>query len=129
MAEKSGRWAKSRGIGLACSLLAMILGGLVSVSSALATSCIPVQSTLQEDYELADAIILAQVSSCAHGDPIMDWNCEDRLFNLDVIEILKDSVPSRDYGGAYPGADAAWGCGLSYKLGETYLVFLNGKGG
>ena len=117
-----GRWSTR-------SLLVVVSAALLNSGAVLATTCVPNYSTLQEDYELADAIVLAQASSCAQGEPVGGWNCEDRLFNLDVIEVIKDSVPSRDYGGAYAGADLAWGCGLGYQLGETYLIFFDGKGG
>ena len=110
-------------------VLIVIIAALLVPAIAVATTCIAVQSTLQEDYELADAIVLAQASSCAEGEPVSGWNCEGQRFNLDVIEIIKDAVPSRDYAGAYQGADPGIGCGGVYQLGGTYLIFLDGEGG
>ena len=85
---------------------------------ALATSCKGNNSLLEERYAAADAIVVAQANSCADSKLPINGQCPDYLYQFDVLEVLKDSTPSRDHScnrdtGGNDGANGCryFGCG------------------
>lgn len=94
---------------------------------ALATSCKGNNSLLEERYAAADAIVVAQANSCADSKLPINGLCPDYLYQFDVLEVLKDSTPSRDHSGTFKGSDRT-GCGQAFWIGQPYLLFLDEKG-
>lgn len=109
------------------ALLLLLLFGVSCVNIASATSCAGRYSTLQEDYDEAGSIILAQVTGCADQSLPVGRSCPDQDFSLTTLEVLKDSVPSRDHNGNYQGA-GIMGCGMNFAVGDHYLLFLDQNG-
>lgn len=112
---------------LSRSLLPLLIMGACYSSSAIATSCAGVSSTLQEDYDQAESIILAQVSGCADQSLPQNNSCPNQLYSFTTLEVLKDSVPSRDHDNDLQGADMS-GCGMYFGVGRNYLLFFDENG-
>lgn len=104
------------------AVLALLISG-----PATATTCAVTYSTLADDYAHAESIAVMQVNGCANGGIPQFGRCPDEQYQLAVIEILKDSVPPRAYGGDYTGGEPM-GCGMPLTLDNTYLLFLTGEG-
>lgn len=107
--------------------LLVLFPGAGYANTVLATSCAWVSSTLQEDYDRADHIILAQASGCADRSLPENGFCPDLKFSFSVLEILKDAGPARDYGDEFQGADIM-GCGMYFTIGHNYLLFIDNSG-
>lgn len=106
-------------------LLLSILGACYSASAI--ASCAGVSSTLQEDYDIADSIILAQVSGCADRSLPQNGTCPDQRYSFTTLEVLKDSIPSRDHDEDLQGADMM-DCGMYFGVGKNYLLFFDQDG-
>jgi hypothetical protein len=104
------------------AVLALLLSG-----PSAATSCVVAFTTLADDYADAEGIAVMQAIACADGAVPQSGRCPDDRYELAVIEVLKDSVPSRDRGGIYTGGDPM-GCGVPLIIGNTYLLFVTGVG-
>jgi len=96
-------------------------------SPATATTCARLISTLADDYENSDGVVIAQVGGCRQGIPPENNRCPDERYHLDVVEVLKDTMPSRDLSGTYAGR-GFMGCGLALNLGQSYLLFVTAEG-
>lgn len=110
-----------------CRFLLLLLTSISCAQTAFATSCAGVSSTLQEDYDNADSIILAQVSGCADRALPQNGTCPDQRYSFTTLEVLKDSIPSRDHDEDLQGADMM-GCGMHFAVGKDYLLFFNQDG-
>ena len=88
-----------------------------------ALSCVARLFTLSEAYEAADSIIVGLVTECEQevsDDPWADGGADCSFVSL---EVLKESVPARDY----RGITSSSGCGLSLHIGNQYLLFLDSE--
>jgi hypothetical protein len=106
---------------------ALLLVGLLAANRADATTCIYSPSTLADSYANARGVVVAQVTGCAGRAVPTNGYCPDHLYHLSVLEVLKDSVPARDFSGAYRGA-GFMDCGTALSLGQTYLLFVTETG-
>lgn len=96
---------------------------IIFPDAAFATFCISKPSTLEEDYEKAGSVVIAQASGCP-GTLLPDNGvCPDERYSFDVIEVLKDTVPPRDHGGVFQGSGFN-GCGMHFRSGSSYLLFI-----
>lgn len=106
----------------------VFLSSLVAVSAviysapALANSCATCpDSTLQEEYEQANSIVVAMANcppqGCYLGSHVI----------LVVLEVLKDSIPPSNYRAARQ-LDADVTCGLRFVTDDSYLLFLDKDG-
>lgn len=109
-----------------CTLL-FALCALSASPRSEAWSCAVVYSTLADDYANALGIVVAQVDGCAGGGPLINGLCPDLRYHLNVLEVLKDAVPTQDFSGSYQGADFA-SCGTVLIPGESYLLFISSDG-
>jgi hypothetical protein len=122
------RWAKRKGgmaVGshrAAIAAMATIIV-LVSARSAYALSCKSELFTLSEAYEAADSIIVALVTECQEEVSSDSWASGGDGCSFVSLEVLKDAVPVRDYGGVASSS----GCGLSVNVGSQYLLFLDSE--
>jgi len=92
-----------------------------------ATSCMGDRSTLAERYAAANAIVVAQANSC-RGPALADGSrCPGEEYQFSILEVLKDTEPSRDLSGTFKGDDFT-GCGPVFRLGQSYLLFLDDEG-
>ena len=114
---------------VSCWILAVaalaIFPGAVS-----ATSCMRDRSTLAERYAAANAIVVAQASSC-EGLALADGSrCPGEEYQFSILEVLKDSEPSRDHSSTLIGRNSIGiiPCGLVFRLGQSYLLFLDDDG-
>jgi hypothetical protein len=95
-----------------------------------ATSCIRDRSTLAERYATANAIVVAQANSC-RGPALADGSrCPGEEYQFGILEVLKDSEPSRDHSSTLIGRNSIGiiPCGLVFRLGQSYLLFLEDDG-
>ena len=93
---------------------------------AQGTSCIGPDS-LADRYRSADAIVVGQVSACA-GNAVPDsGRCPGEKYQVTVLEVLKDSIPARDHSAVFQGV-GEMGCGLIFRIGHQYLLFLDSSG-
>lgn len=95
-------------------------------SPATATTCARQISTLADDYENSDGIVIAQVRGCPEGIRTDINRCPDERYHLDVVEVLKGAVPSRDLSGTYAGG--IMGCGVTLNIGQSFLLFVTAEG-
>ena len=84
-------------------------------------------STLDEAYEQAASIVLAQITGCQRNLVSQDGKCPDQLYTYDVIEVLKDTIPARDHSGEFKGS-TPMGCGLIVRRGDNLLLFQDEAG-
>lgn len=98
----------------------------VPSTPAAAWSCKGSSSTLAEDHAAAEAIVIGQVGGGCPGDALpVRGRCPDERYHIDVLEVLKDSVPSRDFNGVYEGREL---CEVILHPGRRYLLFITGDG-
>ncbi len=95
--------------------------------AAVASDCFYLHFTLEKDYRRADSIVVAHASGCPDSQLPISGRCPDQLYSFDVIEVLKDSVPSRDHGGVIQGS-RKMGCGMYFRIGHSYLLFIDENG-
>lgn len=95
----------------------------VSASSTHALSCAPGYRTLSDAYEAADSIVVALITECKKEVSSDPWASGGDDCSFISLEVLKDSVPARDYGGVASSS----GCGLSLHIGSQYLLFLDSE--
>ena len=96
--------------------------------ASFGTQCIPQRTTLQEDYQEADAIFVGLVTGCGDSNEVpRGTHCESATYTVQTIEVLKDSEPSRDHGGLFP-SDNVMGCGLILAIGAEILFFVDENG-
>jgi len=109
---------------MARSLLAWFLFiALGPYGVAYACSCRP-GTTLEQQYEQADNILIAKISGCTPARLSADGSCRAHGWTFDTIEDLKGShaaVKTQPFD-AGPVMST---CDLSLKVGETYLLFLS----
>lgn len=86
-----------------------------------ALSCAPQDHTLNEAYAAADSIIVGLVTECEEEVSSEPWANGGSGCAFTALEVLKDSSPQRDYSGMASSS----GCGLSLRVGEQYLLYLN----
>jgi hypothetical protein len=85
------------------------------------------RSVLAERYASANAIVVAQANSCP-GTALADGSrCPGEEYQFSILEVLKDSGSARDFSGTFRGGNAM-GCGLIFRLGQSYLLFLDDEG-
>ena len=89
--------------------------------------CIYTSSTLEADYAKADAVFVAQVTGCAGFRLPENGRCPDELYSLDSVDVLKESVSSRDLGGVIKGSKTVV-CGLVFRSGYWFLLFMDANG-
>ncbi len=94
---------------------------------AVATSCKGTSLLLEGRYAAADAIVVAQANGCMNSKLPTEDHCSEDLYQLDVTEVLKDSIPSRDHSGTFQGDDHM-GCGLVFRVSQSYLLFFDDEG-
>ena len=78
------------------------------------------RSILQEDYEHAARIVVAEAAACAGGIQPADGGCPPELWRFDVLETLKSRSPSTQ-------AEPLFLKG-AYVPGSVYLFFLDRHG-
>jgi hypothetical protein len=100
-------------------LLVHSLLGIPTITHAL--SCAPRQFTLSEAYGAADSIIVGLITECKEEISRDSWANGGDDCSFTSLEVLKESVPARDYS----GATSSSGCGLSLHVGGQYLLFLD----
>ncbi len=107
----------------------LLLAACAAISSgvAAASDCGYPRFTLEVDYQRADSIVVATVSGCPDSQLPVNDECPDQLYSLNVIEVLKDSVPSRNHGGVIQGI-RNMGCGMYIRVGQSYVLFLDENG-
>jgi len=88
-----------------------------------ALSCAPRLFTLSEAYEEADSIVVGLISECKEEISSDPWAHGGSDCSFSSLEVLKESMPARDY----RGAASSSGCGLSLHVGNQYLLFLDSK--
>lgn len=110
---------KLHSIASAVSLLTFF--GASAISHAL--TCAPGHFTLSEAYDEADSIIVGLITECKEEVSREAWVSGGSDCSFTSLEILKESVPARDYNGVTSSA----ACGLSLQVGGQYLLFLNGQ--
>ncbi len=86
-----------------------------------ALSCQGRLFTLEEAYEAADSIIVGLVTGCEEEVSSDPWAHGGANCAFVSLEVLKESVPARDY----RGVASSSGCGLSLQVGNQYLLFLD----
>lgn len=96
---------------------------LVPARSTHALSCAPGHLTLSDAYEAADSIVVATITECKQEVSSDPWASGGDDCSFVSLEVLKDSVPARDYGGVASSS----GCGLSVHVGNQYLLFLDSE--
>ena len=106
---------------IASTLSVLALFGVPTISHAL--SCAPRQFTLSEAYEAADSIIVGLIAECKNEISTDQWANGGSDCSFTSLEVLKESVPARDYS----GVTSSSGCGLSLHVGGQYLLFLDSK--
>ena len=112
---------------LVLALGLFVVTWLATYSEVALASCKGNNSLLEERYAAADAIVVAQVNSCADSNLPINGQCPDYIYQFAVLEVLKDSTPSRDHSGTFQGNDPM-GCGQAFLVGQPYLLFLDEKG-
>lgn len=105
----------------------------VSTISAVLLSALPINTyalscaarifTLSEAYEAADSIIVGLVTECEQEVSDDPWAHGGANCSFVSLEVLKESVPARDY----RGVASSSGCGLSLHIGNQYLLFLDSE--
>lgn len=110
---------KLHSIASAVSLLMFF--GASAIANAL--TCAPAHFTLSEAYESADRIIVGLITECKEEVSRDAWVSGGSECSFTSLEILKESVPARDYNGVTSSA----ACGLSLQVGSQYLLFLNSR--
>ena len=90
---------------------------------AYALSCAARVFTLSEAYEAADSIIVGLVTECEQEVSDDPWAHGGANCSFVSLEVLKESVPARDY----RGVASSSGCGLSLHIGNQYLLFLDSE--
>jgi len=95
---------------------------LNSWSVASACSCRP-GTTLEQQYEGADTILIAKISGCAPDRLSENGYCHGHGWAFETVENLKGSSAA---GGVQPSdaGSAITSCDISLKVGDTYLLFL-----
>ncbi len=106
---------------IASTLSVLALFAVPTTSHAL--SCAPRQFTLSEAYEAADSIIVGLITECKEEISSDPWANGGSDCSFSSIEVLKESVPTRDYS----GVTSSSACGLSLHVGGQYLLFLESK--
>jgi len=92
-------------------------------TNAYALSCAPRLFTLSEAYEEADSIIVGLVTECKQEVSSDPWAGGGGDCSFDSLEVLKESIPAHDY----RGVASSSGCGLSLRVGNQYLLFLDSE--
>lgn len=106
---------------IALTLVILTFLGAPTVAPAL--SCAPRLFTLDEAYEAADSIIVGLITECKEETSSDPWANGGGDCSFTSLEVLKESVPARDYSGVASSS----GCGLSLIVGGQYLLFLDSK--
>ena len=106
-----------------CTVSTLVLALILFSTSVHASSCRARIFTLAEAYEEADGIIVGIVTACEEEQSTDMWVGGGSGCAFATLEVLKDSTPTRDYGGVANSA----ACGLSLKVGHQYLMFLNNE--
>lgn len=106
---------------IASILCAVSLIGASATAHAL--SCAPRLFTLSEAYEAADSIIVGLITECKEEISSDSWANGGGDCSFTSLEVLKESVPARDYS----GVTSSSGCGLSLHVGKRYLLFLDNE--
>jgi hypothetical protein len=88
-----------------------------------ALSCASRHFTLSEAYGAADSIIVGLITECKEEISRDSWANGGDDCSFTSLEVLKESVPARDYS----GVTSSSGCGLSLHVGGQYLLFLDSK--
>jgi hypothetical protein len=95
--------------------------GIPTITHAL--SCAQRLFTLSEAYETADSIVVGLITECKEEVSSDPWAHGGSECSFSSLEVLKESIPARDY----HGAASSSGCGLSLHVGNKYLLFLDGE--
>ncbi|NOX69723.1 MAG: hypothetical protein GXP15_11095 [Gammaproteobacteria bacterium] len=90
---------------------------------AHALSCARNIFTLNEAYEAADSIIVGVVTECQEEISSEPWANGGGGCSFDSLEVLKESTSPRDH----RGVASSSGCGLSLRVGDQYLFFLDSE--
>ena len=104
-----------------CTFSILVLALILYSASAQALSCPSRVFTLADAYEEADGIIIGIVTACEEAQSTDMWVGGGAGCSFSTLEVLKESNPTRDYGGV---ADSA-ACGLALQVGHQYLMFLD----
>ncbi len=100
----------------------VVVASVLLPGSAFALSCAPRQFTLNEAYQAADSIVVGLVTECEDTSSRSAWT-GDSGCSFVSLEVLKEASPARDYG----GSANSQACGLSFYVGNQYLLFLDGE--
>jgi len=104
-----------------CTVSTLVLALSLYSSNAQALSCPARVFTLADAYEEADGIIIGIVTACEQAQSTDMWVGGGTGCSFSTLEVLKDSNPTRDYGGVANSA----ACGLALQVGHQYLMFLD----
>lgn len=91
--------------------------------NAYALSCASRLFTLGEAYEEADSIIVGLVTECEEEISREPWANGGSGCAFVSLEVLKESIRAHDY----RGIASSSGCGLSLRVGNQYLLFLDSE--
>lgn len=91
--------------------------------NAHALSCASRLFTLGEAYEEADSIIVGLVTECEEEISSEPWANGGSGCAFVSLEVLKESIRAHDY----RGIASSSGCGLSLRVGNQYLLFLDSE--
>ena len=86
-------------------------------------SCASRLFTLGEAYEEADSIIVGLVTECEEEISSEPYANGGSGCAFDSLEVLKESIRAPDY----RGIASSSGCGLSLRVGNQYLLFLDSE--
>lgn len=100
------------------------LAALLTLSAdALSLSCARPSNSIEEAYDASDSIIIGVVNQCEVLQSREVWVQGGEGCSFSTLEVLKDSASPRDYTGIVDSS----ACGLSVRVGEQYLLFLDAE--
>lgn len=105
----------------ALTISILVFLGIPTMAHAL--SCASRHFTLSEAYEAADSIVVGLITECKEEISSEPWAHGGSDCSFSSLEVLKESIPARDY----HGAASSSGCGLSLHVGNKYLLFLDSE--
>jgi len=115
LTDRQMRWA------IALTISIFVFFGIPTITHAL--SCAPRLFTLSEAYEAADSIVVGLITECKEEVSSDPWAHGGTDCSFSSLEVLKESIPSRDY----HGTASSSACGLSLHVGNKYLLFLDSE--
>ncbi len=101
-----------------CGFVSLLLA-ILAPSQSLACSCL--QASLEEQFALADFVILGRVSAASQLNRSMEWSSADRVdVEVTPYEAFKGNLDSMP---PLHTAVSSASCGVEMTVGHTYLLF------